>query len=438
MILIATATPLPDAMNVYNVQNKCRVPVNGNDEPDRKNDREATARILLAHLGAAMIATGQAVHEIEAELVEVAESLGYPQIQVAASPTGLILSLRSGDPATYESVSAPVRLDQAGEVRRIRHQLVEGELQADIALDQLSSLRARPTRYPQWLVRLAWVMMCLGITLILQPGWANAALVVACSVVVYGLMAMAKRARVLSNLLPTVAAFVITAIVFGAAGAGWIEGPLRTLLPPLAPLLPGALIVTGMSELAAGHMQAGTSRLSYGFVQLGLFAVGLIAATTVLHVPVEMMSNVRIDTIGWWAAPAGLLLIALGICLMESVELSLAPWVLLVLLAAFGAQLGGHLLGSAAIGGFFGAIAASLGASLVERIRPQTARLVLFLPAFWLLVPGSLGLIGVTTLVADPAHAMETGLEVATVICTIALGLLVGSSAGLALRGRQD
>ena len=122
---------------------------------------------------------------------------------------------------------------------------------------------------------------------------------------------------------------------------------------------------------------------------------------------------------------------------MESVELSLAPWVLLVLLAAFGAQLGGHLLGSAAIGGFFGAIAASLGASLVERIRPQTARLVLFLPAFWLLVPGSLGLIGVTTLVADPAHAIETGLEVATVICTIALGLLVGSSAGLALRGRQ-
>lgn len=398
---------------------------------------EATARVLLAHLGAAMIATGQAAHEIEAELVEVADQLGYPHIQVSVTPTGLILSLRSGDPATYESVSAPVRLDQVSEVRRIRHQLTLGDLEPADALEQLSTLRARPARYSLGVVRVAWVMMCLGISLILQPGWANVVLVVACSVVVYGLIAVAKRARVLSNLLPIVAAFMVTTIVFSAAQAGWIEGPLRTLLPPLAPLLPGALIVTGMSELAAGHMQAGTSRLSYGIVQLGLFAVGLISATTVLHVPAEMMTNVRVDNIGWWAAPLGLLLIAIGICLMESVELSLAPWVLLVLLAAFAAQLGGHALGSAAIGGFFGAIAASLGASLVERIRPQSARLVLFLPAFWLLVPGSLGLIGVTTLVADPARAIETGLEVATVICTIALGLLAGSSLGLALRSRQ-
>ena len=31
-----------------------------------------------------------------------------------------------------------------------------------------------------------------------------------------------------------------------------LDGPLRTLLAPIAVLLPGALIVTGMSELAAG------------------------------------------------------------------------------------------------------------------------------------------------------------------------------------------
>ncbi|ASJ70991.1 threonine/serine ThrE exporter family protein [Granulosicoccus antarcticus] len=407
------------------------------DELKNIEHQDATVRILLAHLGAAMIATGQAAHEIEAELVEVADRLGYPQLQVAVSPTGLILSLCSGDPATYESVVAPVRLDQASEVHRIRQQLIRRKMTPDDALALLSTLRARPVRYSVWLARLAWVMISLGIALILQPGWANAALVIVCSVVVYGLMAVGNQARVLAYLLPTVAAFVVTIIVFVAAEFEWIEGPLRTILPPLAPLLPGALIVTGLSELAAGHMQSGTSRLSYGVVQLGLFAVGLIAATSLLNVPAEMMVNVRVDNIGWWAAPVGLLLIAVGICLMESIELSLVPWVLLVLLMAFGAQLSGQTLGSAAIGGFFGAIAASLCASLVEQIRPESARLVLFLPAFWLLVPGSLGLIGVTTLVADPGRAIETGLEVATVICAIALGLLIGSSVGLALRDPQ-
>ena len=403
---------------------------------DETPDREDATRALLARLGAAMIATGQPAHEIEEELVAVGGRLGYPRIQAGVAPTGLILSLRSGDPAAYESVNGPVRLDQASEVRRIRHQLLTGELDPEAALEQLSTLRARPARYPAWLVTTAWVAIAVGIALILQPGRANAALIAGCSLVVYALMALVRRAPCLAGLLPTAAAFAVTVIVFAAADAGWIEGPLRTVLPPLAPLLPGALIVTGMSELAAAHMQAGTSRLVHGIVQLGLFAVGLIAATTLLNVPPEMMGNVRVDDIGAWAAPAGLLLIVLGICFMESIELAMSPWVLLVLLMAFGAQSGAQASGSAALGGFFGAIAASLGATLVERLRPRTARLVLFLPAFWLLVPGSLGLIGVTTLVAEPDRAVETGLDVVAVICAIALGLLVGSSAGLALRGR--
>ena len=406
------------------------------DVLDEAPAREVTARTVLARLGAAMIATGQPAHEIEEELGAVGARLGHPRIQASVAPTGLILSLRSGEPATYESVDGSVRLDQASEVRRIRHQLVAGELGAADALEQLSALRARPARYPSWIVGVAWVAVAVGIALILQPGWNNAALTAGCSVVVYGLMALAGRARRLSGLLPTAAAFAVSLIVFAAADAGWIDGPLRTVLPALAPLLPGALIVTGLSELAAGHLQAGTPRLVHGVVQLGLFAAGLIAATAVLDVPPEAMGNVRVDDIGGWAAPAGLLLIALGICFMESVELAMSPWVLLVLLLAFGAQSGGQALGSAALGGFLGAIAASLGATLVERVRPRTARLVLFLPAFWLLVPGSLGLVGVTTLVAEPDRAVETGLGIAAVICAIALGLLVGSSAGLALRGR--
>jgi len=407
------------------------------DDPVDKQAREAAARILLAHLGAAMIATGQPVHEIEQELAEVGARLGYPRIQVAVAPTGMLLSLRSGEPATYESVSAPIRLDQTSEVRRIRHQLVFDDLDPAEALSQLSTLRARPERYPSWARLPAWVAMAAGIALILQPGWANVGLAAGCSVLIYGLLALAKRARVMISLLPTLAAFVTTVIVFGAANAGWIEGPLRTVLPPLAPLLPGALIVTGMSELAAGHMQAGAPRLVYGLVQLGLFAVGLIAATTVLHVPVELLGNVRVDDIGWWGAPLGLVSIAVGICLMESIELSMVPWILLVLLMAFVAQAGGQALGSAALGGFLGAIAASLGATLVERLRPRSARLVVFLPSFWLLVPGSLGLVSVTALVADADQAVGPGLGVVAVICAIALGLLVGSSVDLGIRSRR-
>ena len=130
--------------------------------------------------------------------------------------------------------------------------------------------------------------------------------------------------------------------MFGAADAGLLDGPLRTVLPPLAVLLPGALVVNGMSELAAGHMQAGSARLTYGLVQLGLFSLGLLMATTLLRVPSSMLANLRVDEIGWVGAPVGLLLIGLSICLMEGVPLRMQGWVLLVLSLAFGAQVAGQ------------------------------------------------------------------------------------------------
>jgi uncharacterized membrane protein YjjB (DUF3815 family) len=106
-----------------------------------------------------------------------------------------------------------------------------------------------------------------------------------------------------------------------------------------------------------------------------------------------------------------------------------------VLSLAFGAQVAGQQLGSIALGGFLGAIAASLGASVVELRRPQLARLVLFLPAFWLLVPGSLGLVGVTELAAGRESVTDVALGVMGVVIAISLGLLVGSALGRSLRG---
>lgn len=399
-------------------------------------DHETRTRALLAHLGTAMIATGQPVQEIEEELAEVGVQLGYPDVQTAVGPTGLVITLTAGGPATQRSAPPGLRLHQSASVRRIRHQLVRGELAPGAAREQLAAVARRPVRHPFWLVALAWPVLAVGIALILQPGWANVAAAAVGAVIVFLLVQLAERSQLVTALLPTLAAFVVSMAVFGAADAGLLEGPLRTVLAPLAVLLPGALVVNGMSELAAGRMEAGSARLIYGFVQLGLFGLGLLMATALLRVPASMMANLRVEEIGWVGAPVGLLLIGLSICLMEGVPLRMQGWVLLVLSVAFGAQLVGQQLGSIGLGGFLGAVAASLGASVVELRRPQLARLVLFLPAFWLLVPGSLGLVGVSELAGGRESATDVVLSVLGVAIAISLGLLVGSSLGRSLRGR--
>jgi uncharacterized membrane protein YjjP (DUF1212 family) len=392
-------------------------------------------RRLLVALAVAMVATGQPVSDIEDEVVEVASRLGHPDAQVAAGPTGVTVSVGSGEPATYEGVKGSLRLDQAAEVRTIRYQLVEGSITLEQAISALLALSTRPSRYPDWLANLGWVGIATGIALILQPGRANVAFAVLGGAIVVALFRLSQRFRLISTLLPTLAAFVLACLVFAGVDAGLLEGPLRTLLPPLAVLLPGALLVTAMSELATGDMVAGTSRLVFGIVQLLLFTLGIVAAARLFAVPAESLTNLRVDELGWWAAPLGLVMITVGIGLLESPPPRLLPFIALTLVLAFAAQSLGQALSGPVLGSFAGALAASLGASAVEAVKPRLPRLVVFLPSFWLLVPGSLGLLSTTQLAVDPAGSVEAALGVLGVVTAIALGLLVGAALAQSIRG---
>jgi uncharacterized membrane protein YjjB (DUF3815 family) len=53
---------------------------------------------------------------------------------------------------------------------------------------------------------------------------------------------------------------------------------------------------------------------------------------------------------------------------------------------------------------------------------------VTFLPSFWLLVPGALGLLSVTRMLSDRSAGIDGLITVVYVITSIALGTLVGAS----------
>ena len=105
-----------------------------------------------------------------------------------------------------------------------------------------------------------------------------------------------------------------------------------------------------------------------------------------------------------------------------------------VLVVTFLVQLAGQHVGAPVLGSFLGAMAASIGASTAELVHRQLPRLVVFLPSFWLLVPGSLGLIGASEVAIVPGERSTVAFDVVGVILAIAMGLLVGSVVSRALR----
>ena len=91
-------------------------------------------------------------------------------------------------------MNSPLRLDQAVEVRAIRHRLPDGSLSVAEAVDQLLALRKRPRRYPA-----APPMSVSGAVASAgspdpQPGAANVMFATLAGVVVAGLLRLAWRA----------------------------------------------------------------------------------------------------------------------------------------------------------------------------------------------------------------------------------------------------
>ncbi|WP_151525258.1 threonine/serine ThrE exporter family protein [Serinicoccus kebangsaanensis] len=390
-------------------------------------------RTVLLRMAGELAASGEPVVDVERAVRSLGRGAGYPDVQVATSPTAVFLSLSAGSAASIAPVRGPLRLDQCAAVHAVRHFLDTGRLTLAQADQELDAIRALPHPYPGWVRHLGLMGVSVGLSLILQPGLPNVAVAALGSVLVSLLMTQAGRHTVLGSLLPSLAAFTAALLAFGAYQLDLLDGPLRTLICPLAVLLPGALLVTGVSELAQGAMVAGASRVFYGMVQLGLFSLGVVGASMVLGVDEGAFANVRVAGPGIWVAPLGLVLITLGLTLAEALPWSLLRWSGLVLVLTFAAQLAGQQSASSLpIGGFTGAVVASFVPSLLSRVREDVPRLVAFLPSFWLLVPGTVGLMGVSQVGVGSGGA-ATLLGAVGIVASIALGLLIGSALALPL-----
>ena len=213
--------------------------------------------------------------------------------------------------------------------------------------------------------------------------------------------------------------------VFLLARAGLSEVILPALLAPLVTLLPGAALTTGAIELATGQMISGAGRIAAGGMQLVLLALGITGAAALAGVPAIDLDTAALPLgpLAPWIAVA---VFGVGILVNRCARPRSAGWVLLVLYIAYGAQvLGDALLGSV-LSAFVGAVVMTPVAVLISHAPGGPPPMVSFLPAYWLLVPGALGLEGVTSLLHGDVTGFATLTTTLTTMVAVSLGVLVG------------
>ena len=100
-----------------------------------------------------------------------------------------------------------------------------------------------------------------------------------------------------------------------------------------------------------------------------------------------------------------------------------------VLYVAYAGQVLGALFFGGALSAFFGAVAMTPVAVLASRQASGASPLVTFFPAFWMLVPGALGLQGVSMLLGPlGSNGLTTLATTLTSMIGISLGVLLGLS----------
>jgi uncharacterized membrane protein YjjP (DUF1212 family) len=393
-------------------------------------DDSALQQFLL-QLGSALTAAGEAVNEVQDHLQAVAVAYGATEARFVVLPTFLVVALDPRRPATLEptsQLSGLLRLDQTSALFAVLRDALRAELDPADGSRQLIDIISRPPQYRPVFTVVGYMILTAGICLILQPTWLDVLLAAAFGLMVGLLTHFGTRSTRLQTLLPVVASFVVSATTLLLADQGWANANVRTMVAPLITFLPGAALTMSVIELSAAQMVSGASRLVSGALQLVLLAFGIVTAAEAFSVPVAtiLVDDPR-NLIGWWAPWLGVVVFGIGVAVFYSAPSGSLPGLFLVLLVAFlGQQAGSALLGGY-VGGFVGALFMTVTARLVERTRFGPPALVSFLPGFWLLVPGALGLIGLTEYIASgPALAAQSLLGTLGAMVAIAVGVLSG------------
>ncbi|KQR16756.1 threonine/serine exporter ThrE family protein [Cellulomonas sp. Leaf334] len=406
---------------------------------EEPGDTVETVRFLML-LGEAMIDSSAPVVQVTRTLERVAAINGATDVEVIALPTALLVSV-PGRTTTQTAASSAgwrqLRLHQVQDVLGVADDAEAGRVGPVEGAQRIETAVAAPPLYGGPTRVLGYVGVSAGLAMILGGGLVDVLVAAVLGAAIACLQVATVRLPAAYQALVVLScAFVVSGAVFLLSRTGIDVGLLAPLVAPLVTFLPGALLTTAAIDLATRQMIAGSARLAAGVMQLVLLALGIVGAAALVGVPASEVGSAAYQPLGWAAPWIGVLVYGTGVVFHNCARRPALPWILLVLVVAYAGQVVGGLFFGGVFSAFIGALLMTPVAMFAATRPTGPPALVGFLPGFWLLVPGALGLVGVTSILGDGAQALNTVVTAGTTMVAISLGVLAGIALGSAV-GRR-
>jgi uncharacterized membrane protein YjjP (DUF1212 family) len=395
----------------------------------RRDEPDPTAVGFVLELGRALHSAGHSAQRLEDSLGAISVRLGLVNHQFFSTPTSIMASFGPiGRQRTHMLRVAPgeVNLGTLAALERLSLDVAQGRMSpADgvVAINRITSARAP---YGPALTTLAYGVVSGAATQFLGGGGREVA-VAAVLGLGLGVLALCTRGRPrLGQVFEPVAAFFVSAGAIALAQAAAPVSVLIATLGGLIVLLPGLTLTVAMSELATRNLASGTARISGAFMTFlaigfgvalgnrigGALFGGVLAATASTPLPE-------------WSAYVAVVAAGLGFVVVLRAEPRDAFWIVGIgALGVIGGRVGAATLG-VELGTFAGAFAVGVASGLYERLTQRPAAVV-SVPGILLLVPGSVGFRGLTSLIDRQAVAgIETIFSMILTAVALVAGLLI-------------
>ena len=389
---------------------------------------------FMLELAAALNRAGESVALNQARMQRVAKAYDVTGARVAVLPNMVLAAGGRGVPAALEfSHLDPTghRLDQTAAIADLASQAERAAIDPDDGLRRLDEIAVMRHRFGAAGVIGGHMVLTIGLALILQPTPEALGTAAGFGALIGALKLYASHRQTVSVLLPLLAATLVSALAFGFQPDKTIDGSMRVLIPCLVTFLPGSLLTTATLDLAAGEVISGSSRLVAGTMQLVLLELrprrGGPDRRGLTRQGDHQRGAEHARRLGAVARRPRVRHRLLRALLRTAPRARLAP---------SRALLGPTSVNSSAAGSspsrsaaFFGGLIVTPVAAWVQTRPSGPPALATFLPAFWLLVPGAVGLIGVAEFVgSDRAAGLDHFVHAITTFVSIGVGVLVGNA----------
>jgi uncharacterized membrane protein YjjP (DUF1212 family) len=396
------------------------------------NDARHDAETFVLALARALHAHGTPAHHLERDVMALAEALGVPAA-VLCTPTSVQVGFGSMGNRVHllRAEAESIDLGSLSRLLAIVDAVEAGALPVVEGSRRLARLHERPT-YSRAVVDSMFALTSASAAVLFGGGLAELGAAAVAGLIVGELGRVMARSSGTAALFELVAALCVAASASIAASAVGSE-PGVVVLSGLVVLVPGLRVTVALTELTAGHVVSGASRLAGAatvFLMLGIgVALGRGAIEALLPAPALAVPGAS----PLWDALA-LAVAPLTLVVLFEARARDTGWIWVTGVLAFTvARLTTEVMGPVA-GSFGGALVAGLIGNAISR-RHIAPAAVVQVPGMMLLVPGVLGLRSINAFVASDALGGIGGLfSVGVMASALAAGL---AAADLLLRPRR-